>query len=148
MSEDFPSTWMEFNLPGETKKVAGGFYREWSHDGKGTDADQVKRMETFVGQIDKATAISKHVIILGDSNLCALKWNNAKFKYKAVVEILKVSLEQNGLHPRNLGVTFTSDIVKKKGNIATSALDHIYISSLLEDVTITSKLMIRTKFGR
>ena len=52
--------------------------------------------------------------------------------HKNTAELLKSNLEQNGLTPRKLGHTFTSDIIQKNGNIATSAIDHIYVSKDLE----------------
>ena len=106
----------------QVKTVIGGFYKEWSREGKDTIPDQVKRMDILTNQFDKATAISKNVIILGDANLCSRKWNNEKFKDK-----LKSNMEENGLICRYLGDTFTSDIVQSNGKIETSALDHIYI---------------------
>ena len=97
-------------------------------------------MEIFTKQIDLASASSKQVIILGDANLCMFKWDLEKFIHKNTAEFLISSLEQNGLTPRKLGHTFTSDIIQKSGNIATSAIDHIYVSKDLEESTITSKL--------
>ena len=93
----------------------------------------------FTGQIDKAAAISNQVIILGDANLCMDNWNQEKFLHKNTAELLKSNLEQNGLAPRKLGHTFTSDIIQKNGNIATSAIDHIYVSKDLELLTSTAR---------
>ena len=42
-------------------------------------------------------------------------------------ELLKNKIEECGMINLELGETFTSDIVQKNSNIATSALDHIYI---------------------
>ena len=70
----------------------------------------------------------EQVLILGEANLCYLKWNLEKFKYKKVAELLKSALESNGLTVRQIVKTFTADIVQKNGNIASSAIDHIYVS--------------------
>ena len=93
-----------------------------------SDEDQVKRMEIFTKQIDTASEKLEQVLILGEANLCYLKWNLEKFKYKKVAELLKSALESNGLTVRQIVKTFTADIVQKNGNIASSAIDHIYVS--------------------
>ena len=46
----------------------------------------------------------------------------------------------SGLKVRPIGKTFLSDIVQKNGNIASSAIDHIYVSTVLEESTTTMKL--------
>ena len=53
--------------------LIAGFYREWSQNGKDLDEDQLKHMDSFTKQIEKATEKTKQVLILGDANLCALK---------------------------------------------------------------------------
>ena len=57
-----------------------------------------------------------------------------------MAELLKSSLELNGLKLRNIGKTFTSDIVQANGNIASSAIDHIYVAQDLEERTTTRKI--------
>ena len=57
-----------------------------------------------------------------------------------MAELLKKNLEENGLKVRDIGNTFTSDIIQKNGNIASSAIDHIYVSKELEENTFTCKL--------
>ena len=47
-----------------------------------------------------------------------------------------------GLHPRDMGLTFKSDIIQANGNIATSAIDHIYVSDELEAKTKTIIIII------
>ena len=87
------------------KTVIGGFYREWSREGKDTIPDQLKRMDILTNQFDKANVITKNVIILGDANLCSRKWNNEKFKDKTVADKLKSNMEENGLICRYFGDT-------------------------------------------
>ena len=113
----------------------GGFYREWSRDGCDSIPDQVKRIEVLTDQFDKASIISNRVIVLGDANLCSRKWNLEKFKDKTVAEILKSSLEENGLICKFLGDTFTSDIIQNNGRIATSTIDHVYLTESMLDTT-------------
>ena len=101
---------------------------------------QVERIKNLTSQVDNASKISNRVIVMGDMNLCSRKWNLDKFKDKTVAEIWKSSLEENGLTCRYLGDTFTSDIIQKNGKIASSALDHVYITDTLEACTLTGKL--------
>ena len=132
MCTDFPSIWLEYvNLIG-TKFLIGGFYREWTKDGVSTEAEQVKRIEIFAQQMEAANEKCKKVIILGDANVCSEKWADPFKKKNNVAEILMNKVEECGMVNLELGVTFTSDIVQKSGKIATSALDHIYISSVLK----------------
>ena len=75
-------------------------------------------------------------------NLCSKKWNLDKFKDKTVAEILKNGLVENGLTCRYLGDTFTSDIIQKNGKIATSALDPVYLTEMLNMLVLLSSILI------
>ena len=44
------------------------------------------------------------------------------------------------INSRDMGLTFQSDIIQANGNIASSALDHIYVSNELESKTKTITL--------
>ena len=78
--------------------------------------------------------------MLGDVNLCSHKWNEKNFLNKKLATSLKNTLLECGLHPRDMGLTFKSDIIQANGNIATSAIDHIYVSDELEAKTKTITL--------
>ena len=82
--------------------------------------------------IYSATEECGKVILLGDANVCALKWSDPNRKTNKVAELLKNKIEECGMINLEIGETFTSDIVQKNGAIASSALDHIYISSRME----------------
>ena len=62
-------------------------------------------------------------------NLCAKKWNEAKFDHFVLAQEFKNSLSRGGLEIMNLGNTYMSDSAKNDGNVAESALDHIYCKS-------------------
>ena len=52
MNPAFPSIWIELVGKENEKSMAiGGFYREWSQNGKNSEAAQIKRMEIFASQI-------------------------------------------------------------------------------------------------
>ena len=66
-------------MTGKNTLIAG-FYREWSQNGRDSIEDQIKSMDIFTKQIDKASEKTQHVLILGDVNLCSTKWNQDNFK--------------------------------------------------------------------
>ena len=61
----------------------------------------------------------------------SLKWNDDGFVNKNVAEVLKNMLEQEGLECLDIGLTYQADHAQQNGNIASSALDHIYCSKVL-----------------
>ena len=77
---------------------------------------------------------------MGDVNLCSHKWNEKSFTYKKLAESLKNTLLECGLNQRDMCLTFKSDIIQSNGNIATSAIDHVYLSKELEPKTKTFTL--------
>ena len=63
----------------------------------------------FTNQIEKASDEYKSVLILGDANLCALRWEYPEFGHHVIAgEILGI-LAQCGLSNINLGVTYQAD---------------------------------------
>ena len=86
---------------------------------------------------EKACEKSCHIVILGDANLCSLKWNDPGFVNKNVAEVLKTMLEQEGLQILEIGLTYQADHAQANGNIASSALDYIYCSrDLVHKITV------------
>ena len=77
---------------------------------------------------------------MGDSNVCASKWNESNFKHKNVAEEIKGSLAQCGMFNFPLGHTYQADRLSKNGETIESSLDHVYLSSNLEELTNTFKL--------
>ena len=63
--------------------------------------------------------------LLGDANLCSIKWKDDSIIQKIVAAILKNSLEQSGLTNADIGITYMSDHAQTNGQIAESALDHV-----------------------
>ena len=47
------------------------------------------RMVNFTSQIEIASEKPCQIIILGDANLCSIKWNDPGFVNKNVAEVLK-----------------------------------------------------------
>ena len=128
------------SITGQKPIVIGGFYRVWTNDGKKTTAEQLSSIEILNQQIIKGTEKAESVIMLGDVNLCSHKWNDKNFPNKKVAESLEAELKA-----RDMGLTFKSDIIQANGNIASSAIDHIYVSDELESKT---KTMTISSFSR
>ena len=60
-----------------------GFYREWSHEGIKNEEVQIKGITCFADQIESASFNRKHeVLIMGDANLDAQRWEDPKFVNK------------------------------------------------------------------
>ena len=53
---------------------------------------------------------------------------------------LKITLDQCGLIINDIGITYQGDHIQSNGEIAHSALDHVYSSSSLEKKISISKL--------
>ena len=107
MSEEFPSIWLEQNFPGNKKTLIGGFYREWSRGGKDSIPDQVESIAILTSQFDKASTVTKQVIVLGDANICSrnifehincpllgLYYNTDKCRSKDYERVLLASAKQ------------------------------------------------------
>ena len=141
MSEDIPSIWLEYKEQDQTKIAIGAFYREWTHNGVKSEAEQIKNVGIFCQQIEKCSSRYNNTIIMGDMNLCSEKWKEINYIYKNIANILINTLEQCGLNERKLGTTFTADGLNKNGDVVMSSLDHIYVSSDLERKTTTKKLL-------
>ena len=130
-SKDFPSLWIEMENACGKNILCGGFYREWAPKGDKSIDAQVKSMQKFTSQIELATKENKSLIILGDANLCNIRWDSPGFLHRRISEELRETLTQCGLTSLSLGITYTADRLSDDGSEITSALDHIYVSEEL-----------------
>ena len=106
---EFPSIWCELRKANEKNILMCGFYREWTSEGIRSAEAQRKSISLFTNQIEKASNEYKSVSILGDANLCALRWEYPEFGHHVIAgEILGI-LAQCGLSNINLGVTYQAD---------------------------------------
>ena len=85
-------------------------------------------MEIFADQIDKAAENGNSIIVMGDANLCSLKWKDEDFLHKSIADPILKIIEQCGLKEAQLGKTYLGDHVQSNGEIAESGLDHIYVT--------------------
>ena len=86
MSVTFPSVWIEVVDNYKSRSLLGGFYRQWSSDGKLSVPQQIAQMEEFVNQINEAASPNCNLIVLGDANLCTTKWLNDNYDRKSVAQ--------------------------------------------------------------
>ena len=94
----------------------------------------------FCQTIDQAAVKKQDCIIVGDANLCTEKWDDKDFLHKNVAEILRTSLDQNGLKVNNIGITYTADHTQMNNTIAESAIDHVYNSHRISKKLTINKL--------
>ena len=141
MSKSFPSIWLETQDKHKAKSLIGGYYRQWSTNGKLTVPEQVTQIEEFCEQINSACKETKKIIVTGDANLCAKKWQAEDYDRKSVAQPLLHCLEQNGLKVRDIGITFQADHMQPNGRVAESALDHAYTSMTIEDCIETKRIL-------
>ena len=59
-------------------------------------SEQIVQIEEFVMQINEAATPNSSLIVMGDANLCALKWLKDDYERKSVAQLLLQCLEQNG----------------------------------------------------
>ena len=140
MSALFPSIWIEIKEKNGSKTLLGGFYRQWSMEGKLTVPEQVNQMELFSQQIREAANSQEKIIITGDANLCADSWLRENYDRKSVAQPLQDCLLRNGLEIQNVGFTFQADHMQTSGMVSQSALDHVYNSVIIKDRITVNKL--------
>ena len=104
-SPDFPSLWVELENDAGKNILCGGFYREWAPKGDKTVEAQVKSMRIFTGQMETASKENKSILILGDANLCSMKWDYPGFLHKQISDELRETLLQCGLELSQIGTT-------------------------------------------
>ena len=100
MSHEFPSIWITLTENNRSISNIAGFYRQWSYKGDTTETTMVKQIKTFINQIESASNKSDKIIITGDANLDANKWDSTNFLHKNV-SIEKLPTAMWYKHPSN-----------------------------------------------
>jgi hypothetical protein len=137
--QKFPLIWVEYKAKNIKQTLISGFYREWSHNGSNSEESQLLGLDIFTLQIESATKQNKNVILMGDANLCSLKWETPKYKHKNIAKKLLDTLAQCGLSTAEIGITYLADHAQRNGNIAESALDLVYFSNSLTHNKVVKK---------
>ena len=144
MSDEFPSIWIEINNVPHKSLLISGFYRQWTHETLPKDEAEQNGITILTNQMELATSEKKDVMILGDANLCSLKWSDTKSLHKNIANQLINCLKQNGLSSKEVGTTFVADHVQNNGDISVSNIDHVYSSSNVSQRITQIKLVKNT----
>ncbi len=73
-----------------------GFYQEWTRNDDSTEVGQLQRMKILNDQMERAAKENKSIIMMGDANLCAPKWDEEEYRLFNLAAELKSSLAQCG----------------------------------------------------
>jgi endonuclease/exonuclease/phosphatase family metal-dependent hydrolase len=90
---------------------------------------QAEKLDILLSQIKKASSSKKKLLVMGDCNLDQNKWNNPRWPHFKLAEKLRTGLAQSGLDILPMGDTYFAYQRSANGEIAQSALDHIYCST-------------------
>ena len=111
-NSDLPSVSCEIGVGKEKKTRVNFFYREWTSgvSGLGDNSSKVERLKRQISHWKTLHAGGRDTIILGDANLCALKWEEENFQYKELAlqikeYLLETSSYQLVKEPTRLGNT-------------------------------------------
>ena len=125
-NSDLPSVSCEIGVGREKKTRVNFFYREWTSgvSGLGDNSSQVERLKRQISHWKTLHAGGRDTIVLGDANLCALKWEEENFQYKELAlqiqeYLLETSSYQLVKEPTRLGNT-TGE------GVSATCIDHCY----------------------
>ena len=127
---DLPNVTLEIGLGKERKTIVNIFYREWTGGVTG-NSDQISQAGRWARQINYWSSLYTHnkdVMILGDANLCASKWNDADYdgSKKALADMIQEQLLEHSSYQIVEGFTRS-----ELGNniVNQSTIDHIYTNA-------------------
>ena len=75
MSTEFSTIWLEIIRTNYKNLLVWGFYQEWTKNNDSTEAGQSQRMKILIDQMERTAKENKSIIMMGDANLCAQKWD-------------------------------------------------------------------------
>ena len=116
-------------MPNKRKLLCCGQYGEWL---KNNEEAQIEKLNVLISQMEHACDLNIEMLMLGDSNLSASKWNSPDYKHKNIANPLIEAISQSGLLVADLGITYTSDSIRN-GAVSENDPDHIYFSSSLKE---------------
>ena len=122
---DLPSLSVELGLSREKKTCINMFYREFTGgvSGLGDTASQQDRLARQIGHWKNLFETGKDVLILGDSNLCAHKWEEDNYNHKQLANMVQDFLLEEASQQLVTKIT-RSELVA--GEVQTSCIDHCY----------------------
>ena len=127
---DLPNITLEIGLGREKKTVVNIFYREWSSriDGQSSQISQLERLNRQIHFWRSLYKLKKDIIILGDANLDAKRWNDADYNVnlKSLSNLLQEHLLEESSH--QIVKEFTRSEMRNN-SIQRSLIDHIYTNN-------------------
>ena len=122
---DLPSMSFEFGLGREKKSCVNFFYREYTGGVSGLVdiTSQMDRLSRQVSHWKTLHETGRDVVILGDSNLCALQWEGEGYQHRELANKVQDYLLEEASQQLVTGIT-RSEI--SGGVVQTSCIDHCY----------------------
>ena len=127
---DLPNITLEIGLGKEKKTLVNIFYREWTSGFSGISdhASQVDRLSRQIDYWKTLNRLKKDVIIMGDANLDAKRWNNPD--YNANLKILGNLVQEYLLEESSYQLVKDFTRSEMTNNVVhSSCIDHIYTNS-------------------
>ena len=120
---DLPSMSFEFGLGREKKSCVNFFYREYTGGVSGLVdiTSQMDRLERQVSHWKTLHETGRDVVILGDSNLCALQWEGEGYQHRELANKVQDYLLEEASQQ------LVTDITRSEisgGVVQTSCIDH------------------------
>ena len=131
MTDEVPTVWVELELKSEKNVLICSIYREWL-----SSQAQWVALQKICDQLQTAASKNLRLVIMGDLNLCQLKWKSDNYKHKKLASELQDCVAVCGLEIHQTGITYRADHVSADGTWAESSLDHLYSTpGLISNVT-------------
>ena len=130
---DLPSISVELGLGREKKTCINMFYREFTGgiSGLGDSGSQEDRLARQICHWKTLSATGRDVLILGDCNLCAHKWENDSYQHKQLASMVQDFMLEEATQQL---VTSTTRSELVAGEVQSSCIDHCY-SDVQEKIT-------------
>ena len=119
-----PTITLEIGLGRATKTTVHYYYREWKNGvtGESNSTSQLNHIRQHISQWKEIANSGRNFVALGDTNLCALSWNDQNFRHKELSEeVLNFLLSESCFQLVNKPTRIQS----VAGNLHTSCLDHV-----------------------
>ena len=123
---DLPSLSCEIGLGKERKTSVNFFYREWTSGVSGL-ADTNSQAERLARQIMHWKGLNskkRDTVIMGDANLCALKWGEDTYQHKDLADLVQDYLLETSSFQLVTETTRSGAVAG--GEVSMACLDHCY----------------------
>ena len=144
-NSDLPLITLDIGLGRSKKTRVNFYYREWTSgiSGDSSHPAQLERLTRIVNHWETLQGPAnqlRDVVLLGDTNLCSLSWNNPDYpaQNKELADIIKEFFINESF--AQLVSVFTRSQKSANGEVSRSCLDHIStnISNKCSVPTVTS----------